>query len=239
MVVEKDQVKTADSLPDPFIRDDKGNITGAKLTIEGKEVEINSTKELLELAQKGKDYTQKTQELSEEKKKIQEQIQSKAEELALQYIEELQTKSPEAKPDDTLDPQEKRILQLEEKLANLEKGSEERSIAQYELKFETELKELKGKYPSLDERVVLATMMANPDLDMEDVAKENHETKTKERDDIIKKYLEDKKKQPKTDGGGSRSIPSSQEKPLSGKDLSTGMVRKIATEHIRQELEQE
>lgn len=236
--IKTDQVTQQDSQTDQFIRDDKGNITGAKIKFEGKEVEVNSI-ELLELAQKGKDYTQKTQELSEKEKKLQEQVQSQAEELALQYIDELQKQPSKTETDETLDPQEKRIRQLEEKIANLEKGSEERAVTQYELKFETELKELKGKYPDLDERVVLATMMANPNLDMEEVAKEDHETNTKKRDEWIKQYLEDKKKQPRTEGGGARTIPSTTEKPLTGKDLSTGKVRQVATESILQELQQE
>ena len=236
--IKTDQVKSTDSQPDQFIRDDKGNITGAKIKFEGKEVEVNST-ELLELAQKGRDYTQKTQELSEKEKKMQEQVQSQAEELALQYIEELQKQPPKTETDETLDPQEKRIRQLEEKIVNLEKGSEERTVTHYELQFETELKDLKSKYPNLDERVVLAMMMANPNLDMTEVAKENHETNIKQRDEIIKKYLEDKKKQPKTEGGAPSNIPSTPEKPLTAKDLSSGIVRKIATEHIRQELQQE
>lgn len=210
-----------------------------KIKVQGQEKEV-PLNELLELAQKGDDYTAKTQALSEEKKKMAEETQKKAEELAYEYLEQVrQEEANKPKPiDESLDPQEQRIQKLEKAISEMKEGSERQSIAQYELEYETKLKDCKSKYPEMNEKVILATLSANPELDMEELAKESHEAKGKERDQIIKDYLEGKKKQPKTEGGGPSSAPIGPQKELKGKDLSTGVVKRAATEAIRQELEE-
>ena len=164
-----------------------------------------------------------------------EETQRKAEELAEQYLNQLaeeQRQQPPITPDN-LDPTEKRIAQLEQKLAKMEKGTEDTRVAQYQLQYERQLADCKTKYPEMDEKVILATLSANPELDMEELAKESHESREKEKDAWIKKYLAEKGKQPKESGGGPSAPPLTPAKEFTGKDLFDGTVRKAATEFIR------
>jgi len=210
-----------------------------KIKVQGQEKEV-PLNELLELAQKGDDYTKKTQELSAKEAKMAEDTQKKAEELAFDYLEQVkQEEANKPKPiDENLDPQEQRIQKLERELETVKQGSEKQVVAQYELEYETKLRDCKSKYPEMNEKVVLATLSANPELNMESLSKESHEGRISEKDNWIKEYLEKKKKQPRTENGGPSSAPISPTRELTAKDLSNGEVRKQASEAIRQEMEQ-
>ena len=120
----------------------------------------------------------------------------------------------------------------------MKKGSDESEVKRLELQFETQIKDLKGQYPDMNEQVVIATLMANPDLDMAKLAKDSHEGLSKQRDGWIKDYLDGKKQQPKTEGGGPSTLPIEPKKDLTGKDLSTGEVKRQAADAVRQELQE-
>lgn len=208
-----------------------------KIKVQGVEKELPLSK-MLELAQKGDDYELKMKAIKTDREKIEEEVLQKAEELNEQYISEFQQqvnqKDVETKQYEN--PQDKKIAELELEVAKMKKGTEDTKVAQYELQYEKKLAECKAKYPQMDERVVLALLTTNPDLDMEKIAKESHENKETERDKIIKEYIELKKKQPKELVGGG---PSSQKIPeFKGKDLMSGNVKRAATEFLRQSTEQ-
>lgn len=208
-----------------------------KIKVQGEEKELPLSK-VLELAQKGDDYELKMKTLKEDREKMGEETQRKAEELAEQYLTNLaqeQPQQPQQPAQEPLDPQDKRIADLEQKLAKMEGSTEETKVAQYELQYEKNLADCKTKFPLMDEKVILATLSANPQLNMEELAKESHEGKEKERDGWIKDYLESKTKQPKETGGGPSAPPLTPPKEMSGKDLIKGNVKRAATEFIREQ----
>lgn len=216
-----------------------------KIKVQGEEKEV-PLNELLELAQKGDDYTRKTQSLSEEKRRMEEDTQRKAEDLVEQYLANLEEEKAKKPPVDEgyLDPVQKEIRELRNEIATMKKGSEEIKVAQYQLQYQEELAKCTEKYPMLDKRVVLASMHANTRLKMEDVAKESHTEELSKmsdlkrlpqeaKDAVIKEYLANKSKQPREFGGGPSSPPITPTKPLTGQDLSTGNVKRAATEFIK------
>lgn len=210
---------------------EEGKEEKVTIKVQGQDKEVTQA-ELVELAQKGDDYTAKTQKLAEDRKKMEEETQQKAEELAEQYLAKVEEEKPPV-VDDTLTEDQQRIAKLEKDIATMKGSTEETRVAQYELQYEKNLAVCKTKFPNMDEKVVLATLSANPKLDMEQLAKESHESKEKERDEWVKQYLDSKTKQPKEMGGG-QTPPQQPDKEYTAKDLKTGSVKRAAADFIRQ-----
>ena len=164
-----------------------------KITIDGEEQELTQA-EIIALAQKGGDYTQKMQGIS---KKIGEETEKKTQERIQEMIDsgeitktEGKKLSAEAEDPDSWEGALARIGKLEKTA----KGYEEQSnVVKLEREYENQLKDLKGKYPQMNDMVVLTTLLNNPKASMEDVAKWSHEQELSKKDETIKTYLKGKK----------------------------------------------
>jgi hypothetical protein len=149
-----------------------------KVRGETKKVPIN---ELIELAQKGTDYTIKTQELSQ---KAKEMAQEMAPEIARELI--LKAFAPTGEEgEEEIDPVVKEIQNLKTELDTLKREQADRQLQEL-------VGKLKEKYPKMDEERFYARLLVNPSADPEEVAKTLHEANDAYEKKVLEAYLQEK-----------------------------------------------
>jgi hypothetical protein len=171
------------------------------------EVEVNGQKTSVTLddLRKGfmmqSDYTKKTQELSEQKKRHDALIEEKATELYMQALEESERENAGGKKDEK-EENKTQDSELREKVEKLERLAFESQQATEEEKYSTMLgKTMEGlskKYPNMDrEKVMLrfyreSTETEDSQSQFEKFAKESNDENKSSRQKIIDEYLAEK-----------------------------------------------
>jgi len=206
-----------------------------------------------------KDYTKKTQELAEMRKELQEQMDSitpwlqvqqyfqehpdKAAELQKLMQEDVTVTTPTGKTEPEIQKLAKEIENLKQQITSTHQEQLFEKQVQEEQKFvQEQLDSLATKYPNMDKELVLAKLMAIPNLDqmteveftntMDNLAKETHEKRIQYENQVIQDYIKKKKVVTKSEGSGGTLPGFKKEEPKVG-DLESGKVRKQATEYLR------
>lgn len=141
--------------------------------------------QLIELAQKGTDYTAKTQELSQ---RAREMAQEMAKEMAPEVARELIFKAFSAEQpaeDEEIDPVVREIQGLRTELETLKREQADRQLKEL-------VTSLKEKYPKMDEERFYARLMVNPQADPEEVARALHEANEAFERQVLENYLKEK-----------------------------------------------
>jgi len=178
-----------------------------KIVVDGKDVEV-PVSELTRGYQRQQDYTRKTQELAEARKKYNKEVEDKAVELYMKAMAEKQGQGQPAKPENDYGA---KLSELEKKLQQAEAARSQFEANQFLDKMQSELS---SKYGKMDWEKVLVRFhngKANMD-DSQDprevfdrLAKESHEAALKYEQDIIDGYVKKKSASPHSKGelGGS------------------------------------
>lgn len=138
----KEDVQSEETTPEVVIEEDKhGEID--KITIDGVELTVDEIKEYKKGYMRNKDYTQKTQALSEQRREVQDAID------VYNYLREnpdaarllAEGGSMSSTTSESIDPTESRIRKLERELADS--------------KIQNEIVKLEARFPDFDARTVL------------------------------------------------------------------------------------
>ena len=231
---------------------------GGKAVFDGEELTVEKLRQIRDRSKNTEaDYTKKTQALAEERRKLQEraselepwvktaeyfnQNPDKAEMLEkLMKGEKIEQSKNEVKSDprllEKLTALEKRLQQKEQQEQfNAEVQNTQRYIA-------SKLQELKKEFPEFKDKEVLVELstkdlsnVGNEDFEniIKDVVKSNHDSRVQERETLLKEYIDKKKGLNTRSEGGSSSPSTLKDKPMSGKSLLNGDVRRKATEYMQ------
>lgn len=152
-----------------------------EVVVAGKK-EILTRAEVLERASKGSDYTRKMQQVSEERKRLQQQYQSDLQRALANERERIQREALE--PPDPNQVTQSKIAQIE---ARIEDD-----------KLDRQIQSIKSQFPNVNEKMLMLEALDRygKDLSMEhlnEVAAEMNERVSSEREGVLDSYLKDEK----------------------------------------------
>lgn len=148
-------------------------------TVDGKTFKVSRT-EAIALAQKGHDYTRKTQGLADSRKKLESEFQTRIRQGIDQELARLRQKETQDPPDP---------------ISELRTGQERLQQRLDEERWTREMTTLKGKYPLINEQLfTLEIMNAKAEWDqVEELAQQHQQAREAEREEIFNKIFEDEK----------------------------------------------
>jgi len=175
---------------------------------------------LIDYAQQGRDYSEKMGRLNAE-------IEARAKELTDAAIERFYNQPTPANPpapDPNATPEEldeftklqKDVESLKrEKLESAEKAEFEKAVEKERVSLNDQLVKAKDKFPLMNERNVLAVLRSNPQANIMDLARYEHDMEKERRDAWEKNFLEEAKKRGKRGAeGAGGTVPAITEKKL-------------------------
>ncbi len=189
------------------------------LKVNGAEVVPESRDDLVRWAQMGHDYTQKTQQLAEEKQNFSRLVEERALAIYKQALAEQGQQPGSQEPQDDDDPIGPIRKEMEELKGQLSQFNEEKANKEADAELDAMLNTLHGKYEGLsttDEKVVLIRFneQINEQSDaaqlLDQLFAERVKEKQAERQAVIDDYVKTKSKDPFASGEtGSSGSPAS------------------------------
>jgi hypothetical protein len=220
--------------PEELLREFDGQQSQGAESADDVEVEIRGKKykaSQIEEFEKGfmrqDDYTRKTQALAEERKRHQAELQQLAQ--LKQMIGTIQQRDPyllaqaqrvvsgQSQSDPYAeDPYAQAIRQQQQQLNGIAQFQQELATKQNLIEIEKELATLEQQYPKMDRNTVLSAIAADPDVDMESVARVSHDEMTQRVRRELQDLAEQRKRQrgAMTEGSGGRTAGVTKPKEL-------------------------
>jgi hypothetical protein len=215
-----------------------------EVEIRGKKYKASQIEEWEKGFMRQEDYTRKTQALADEKRQQQASLQQLAElQKAIGVIQQRDpyllaqaqrvvtgqsSQDPYAE-----DPYAQAIRQQQQQIQGIAAFQHELATKQNLIEIESELATLSKKYPKLDRNTVLSAIAADPDVDMESVARVSHDEMTQRVRAELQELAEQRKRQrgAMSEGAGGRTAGIT--KPVEIPKTREGMEKAVA-ERLKQ-----
>lgn len=213
-----------------------------EVELKGKKYKASQIEEWEKNGLRQADYTRKTQELADERKRHQAELQQLAQ--LQQYIGIIQQKDPyflaqaqrivagqPAQDQYSDDPYAQAIRQQQAQIQGIAAFQQELATKQNLIEIENELATLEQQYPKMDRDKVLAAIASDPEVDMEQVAKISHEEMTRRIRKELESMAEQRKSQKRAlvegTGGRTAGVTKPSDLPKNREDMERAVAERL------------